>query len=98
MKKIILFGCILLLILTSFTQISSSYKISANNIIYVDDDASPPYDGTQEHPYQFIQDGVNTASEGDTVFVYSGIYYDRGQPYEVNRISCPCSTRFFSFL
>ena len=76
MKKIILFGCILLLILTSFTQISSSYKISANNIIYVDDDASPPYDGTQEHPYQFIQDGVNTASEGDTVFVYSGIYYE----------------------
>jgi len=75
-KKIILFGCILLLILTSFTQISSSYKISANNIIYVDDDASPPYDGTQEHPYQFIQDGVDTASEGDTVYVYSGIYFE----------------------
>ena len=42
--------------------------------IYVDDDAEPPYDGTQEHPYRHIQDAVDNASMGDTIFVYSGYY------------------------
>jgi parallel beta-helix repeat protein len=45
--------------------------------IYVDDDnTAGPWDGSQEHPYQFIQDGVDNASVGDTVFVYKGIYYE----------------------
>ena len=45
--------------------------------IYVDDNNTEgPWDGTQQHPYQFIQDGVNASSNRDTVFVYSGIYYE----------------------
>ncbi|MCD4664629.1 MAG: hypothetical protein K8R68_05095, partial [Bacteroidales bacterium] len=50
---------------------------SFSNTIYVDDDNTDgPWDGTQEHPYQHIQDAVDNASKGDTVFVYSGIYYE----------------------
>jgi len=67
-KKIILFGCIFLLILTSLTQISSSNMISGNNTIYVDDD------GTSD--YTRIQDAIDNASDGDTIFVYNGTYYE----------------------
>jgi parallel beta-helix repeat protein len=43
--------------------------------IYVDgDNTVGPWDGTKEHPYQKIENGVNAASSGDTVFVYNGSY------------------------
>ena len=47
-------------------------------IIYVDDDNSEgPWDGSLEHPYQWIQEGVKQASDGDTVFVFNGRYYQQ---------------------
>ena len=43
---------------------------------YVDDDnIDGPWDGTFEHPYQFIQDAIDAVTSS-TVFVYSGIYYE----------------------
>ena len=45
-------------------------------IIYVDDDNTEgPWDGTLEHPYKKIQDGIDNASTDDTVYVFSGTYY-----------------------
>lgn len=47
-------------------------------IIYVDDDnTSGPWDGTLEHPYQYIQDGIDHAATDDTVFVLAGTYVER---------------------
>ena len=43
--------------------------------IYVDDNnIDGPWTGTQEHPFRYIQDGINLSEDGDTVFVYNGIY------------------------
>jgi len=46
-------------------------------ILYVDDDNTHgPWDGSEDHPYQYIQDGINNAYEGWTVFVKNGIYFE----------------------
>ena len=45
--------------------------------IYVDDDNTQgPWDGTEYHPYQYIQDAIDNAYDDDTVFVYNGTYYE----------------------
>ncbi len=73
-KKIIGF-LVSTLLITTILPITVSSDYSSKNIIYVDDDnIEGPWDGTQEHPYQYIQDAIDNASDGDTVFVYSGTY------------------------
>ena len=47
------------------------------HIIYVDgNNITGPWDGTPEHPYQNITSGLTYASQGDTIFVYNGTYYE----------------------
>ena len=76
-KKPIVLGVILILLMAIIIPIISSFKIPGNKIIYVDDDnKNGPWDGTMEHPYQFIHDGIKHAIDTDTVFVLSGNYID----------------------
>jgi parallel beta-helix repeat protein len=51
----------------------SSIPLSNGNILFVG--------GTGEGNYTKIQDAIDNASEGDTVFVYNGTYYERVKIY-----------------
>ena len=45
--------------------------------LYVDDDnTTGPWDGSIDHPFQYIQDAVDYAVDGDTIWVKPGIYYE----------------------
>lgn len=71
-RKNIVIGLIILFALTFVMTI-----VARGTTIYVDaDNASGPWDGTLGHPYQHIQDGINNASAGDTVYVFKGTYYE----------------------
>lgn len=75
---------------------------SGPGLIYVDDDAPNdpgPYDsavsdpeenGTAEHPFDMIQEGIDAAPEGATVLVREGTYYEtiefRGQNIDVTSL------------
>jgi parallel beta-helix repeat protein len=74
MKKRII-GILLALILV-FATVGLTIA-EKDNIIYVDDDnTSGPWDGTIDHPFQFIQDGIDASSDGDMVFAFSGRYVE----------------------
>ncbi len=47
---------------------------AAGREIYVDDSFSAIRDGSAEHPYQTITQAINLAADGDTIYVFSGVY------------------------
>jgi len=50
---------------------------TVDNTIYVDDDNTEgPWDGSFEHPFQCIQDGIDAASSTDTIKVSDGLYQE----------------------
>ncbi len=64
-KIITISSIFLLLIIVAMPNILSEESVKT---IYVDDDGAADYIS--------IQDAIDNASDGDTVFVYSGIYYE----------------------
>jgi parallel beta-helix repeat protein len=63
-KKLVVIIC--MLVTASVFPIVTSSAASDGNIIYVDDDGGADYTN--------IQDAIDAASNGDTIFVYNGIY------------------------
>ena len=67
--------CILLVTTVVFPECLLLEEAIPGSTIYVDDDnTSGPWDGTEAHPYQYIQNAIDNATDGDTVYVYSGTY------------------------
>lgn len=76
-KKLYVLGIVVLLfgaVTLTFVR-APNYGIAAGNTIYVDaSNTTPPWDGTPANPFQFIQDGIDNATYGDTVHVVQGTY------------------------
>jgi len=74
--------CFFILSLSVCSTASATLSTTASSrtltaTIYVDDDNTQgPWDGSLEHPYQKIQDGLDHSHDGDIVFVFSGIYHE----------------------
>jgi parallel beta-helix repeat protein len=67
--------CLIVILLLLLMMFPFSTALIENKTIYVDDDnIDGPWDGTIEHPYNEIQNAINAANDGDTVFVFEGIY------------------------
>jgi len=70
MRKSILIGSIILiLLLSSLIPMASSIESQTSKTIYVDDDGGADYTR--------IQDAIDNASNGDTIYVYNGTYFER---------------------
>jgi parallel beta-helix repeat protein len=55
--------------------VGSDGIVFSGKTVYVDDNnTNGPWDGSPEHPYRYLQDGVNASRSGDTVYVFSGTY------------------------
>jgi parallel beta-helix repeat protein/predicted outer membrane repeat protein len=62
-----------IVIVTFFILTTTSHA----TIWYVDGtNTTPPWNGTQADPFQYIQDGINKASDGDTVLVLPYTYVE----------------------
>ena len=63
--------------LSIITTLGTQAEKTNQETIYVDDDNTEgPWDGTIEHPYQYIEDAIKNSTDGDTIYVFKGTYYE----------------------
>jgi len=77
MKKIIVSILIIVLILGSYLVNANPNNLVLNyqRTLYVDDNAPPEW--YNETHFKTIMEGIENSSDGDTVFVYNGTYYEK---------------------
>jgi len=64
-----------MLLLTGLIPMGASQENLEGDILYVDDDNTQgPWEGSIDHPYQYIQDAVDVANDGTTIIVFNGLY------------------------
>ena len=79
MKKTVFKLIFVLLVISTFSMFFNILLTkSSPEKIYVDGtNITGPWYGTHEYPYLNITSGLAHASNGDTIFVYTGTYYER---------------------
>lgn len=77
---------VLLLIDVTIIPEMSGYENSFKTWYVDDDNTEGPWMGTKEYPYQNIQDAITNSSDGDVIYVYSGIYYENDFIYNTKSI------------
>lgn len=68
---------LLFLIIALALDIRVHATATSPRTIYADEKWTGPWYGTIENPYQNITSALTNASNGDTIFVYNGTYYER---------------------
>ena len=77
MVRIVAIAIAFMLFATSVIPFNSAYEGMNGNFITQAKDGRTLYvGGSGPNNYTHIQDAINNASNGDTIFVYSGIYYE----------------------
>jgi len=73
--KLLVFLLGLLLSITGIIAFSVPTRAELKTI-YVDAKNTGSENGTKEHPYSTIKEGINAATSGDTIYVYNGTYLE----------------------
>jgi len=74
LNKMVLIGIIILFIGMCVTTSSTSNNIIKKSAMGISNGNTLYVGGTGEGNYSYIQDAIDNASDGDTVFVYNGMY------------------------
>lgn len=77
LKKIIAVSVCFLFLLSSINVVLGKVQGTVNlgDTIYVDDDNTQgPWDGSEDHPFQDIQDAIDVAISGENIYVQPGNY------------------------
>ena len=74
-QKMVSKAIILLLLFSCFTSMFYIQESQATgSSIYVDVSNHAPGDGSANNPYRYIQQAINAANNGDTIYVFGGTY------------------------
>jgi parallel beta-helix repeat protein len=86
MKRRYLEICLLVLILISPISLANpavrdygnnTFSLSYSTIYVDDSNTQGPWNGSLEYPYQTINDGILHATNGDTIYVFNGLYSEK---------------------
>ncbi|MCJ7571525.1 MAG: right-handed parallel beta-helix repeat-containing protein [Candidatus Thermoplasmatota archaeon] len=77
MKPKILFDILVfMLVITLFFVNFNFYAKADSKEIYVNSDYFGSSDGSADKPYKTIQEAIDSASEGDTIYIFGGFYQE----------------------